>query len=93
MAAGHAAAERPALADEVLLADELGEGARAHPGRQRLALGRWLEERFGSGTDGPSGGWHDRMVARGVAATGVTSGSMTRARSLPMLLTRALGSE
>ena len=39
------AAERPALADEVRLADELVEAARAHPGGERLALGRWLEQR------------------------------------------------
>ena len=39
VAAGHAPAERSALADEVFLPDELREGARAHPGRQRLAPG------------------------------------------------------
>ena len=52
MAAGDAAAQRPALADEVLLPDELLEVARAHPGGQRLALGRWLEEGFGRGAAG-----------------------------------------
>ena len=76
MAAGHAAAERSALADEMLLADELREGARAHPGRQRLALGRWLEERFGSGADGPSGGWHERMVARRAMSPSPRDGSL-----------------
>ena len=59
-----AAPERPALADEVLLADELVEVARAHPGGQRLPLGRWLEEGLGSGAVGPPGGWHGPMVAR-----------------------------
>ena len=49
MAAGHAPPERTALTDEMLLADELGEVARAHPGRERLLLGRWLEEGLGSG--------------------------------------------
>ncbi len=33
-----------ALAHEVGLADELGERPRAHPGGQRLATGRGLEE-------------------------------------------------
>ena len=47
VAAGDAAAQRSALADEVRLPDELLEVARAHPRGQRLALGRWLEERLG----------------------------------------------
>ena len=46
------AAERPALADEVLLADELVEVARPHAGGERLALGRRLEQGFGSGARG-----------------------------------------
>jgi hypothetical protein len=62
VAAGDAAAQGPALADEVLLPDELLEAARAHPRRERLALGRWLEERLGSGAGG-SPRWHGRMVA------------------------------
>ena len=62
VAAGDAPAQRSALADEVLLPDELLEVPRAHPGRERLALGRWLEERLGSGA-GDSPGWHGRMVA------------------------------
>ena len=64
MAAGHAAAEWTSLADEVVLPDELGQVARAHPGGQRLPLGRGLEEGFGSGAGRSPGGGHDRMVAR-----------------------------
>ena len=62
MAAGDAPAQRAALADEVLLPDELLEVPWAHPGRERLALGRWLEERLGSGARYSPGG-HGRMVA------------------------------
>ena len=47
VAAGDAPAQRTSLADEVLLPDELLEVPRSHPGRERLALGRWLEERLG----------------------------------------------
>lgn len=47
------APERPALADEVLLPDELLEAARPHPGGERLPLGRWSEERLGPGAGGP----------------------------------------
>ena len=64
MAARDASAERAALADEVLLADELVEDSRAHPGGQRLPLGRWLEERFGSGARGRRAGGMAAMVAR-----------------------------
>ena len=49
VAASDAPAQRTALADEVLLPDELGQVARSHPGGQRLPLGRWLEEGLGSG--------------------------------------------
>ena len=38
--------------------------ARAHPGGQRLPLGRRLEEGLGAGAGGSPGGWHARMVAR-----------------------------
>src|SRR5918995_2665550 len=55
VAAGDAPAQRSALADEVLLADELLEVARAHPGGQRLAFGRWLEERLRTGAHGAAG--------------------------------------
>ena len=65
MAAGDAAAERAALADEVVLADELVEVARAHPGGERLPLGRWLEEGLGSGAGRAPGGGMPAMVARG----------------------------
>ena len=70
MAAGDAAAERAALADEVFLADELLERSRPHPGGKRLTLGRWLEEGFGSGARGTSCGWHLAMVARRRAGSG-----------------------
>jgi hypothetical protein len=52
MSAGDAASERSALADEMLLADELIEGPWPHPRRERLLLGRRLEERLG-----PGAGW------------------------------------
>ena len=79
--AGDAAAERPALADEVLLADELLEVARAHPRGERLALGRWLEERLRAGAAGSAPAWwHGPMVARGRAGRG---GSRVRLRGRP----------
>ena len=49
VAAGDAPAERAAFADEVRLPDELVEVPRTHARGERLALGRWLEEGFGSG--------------------------------------------
>ena len=58
--------ERSAIADEMLLADELVQAARAHPGGQRLPLRRRLEEGFGSGAGQPARGWHDAMVAPGL---------------------------
>ena len=66
MAAGDAPAERAALADEVLLADELVEVARAHPRGERLPLGRRLEEGLGSGTVGSAGrlAWRDGSAPR-----------------------------
>ena len=64
MAAGDAPAERPALADEVLLADELVEVARPHPRGERLPLGRRLEERLGSGAGRSGGGRAARACAR-----------------------------
>ncbi len=63
MATGDAPAERATLADEMLLADELGEAPRAHPGSQRLALGRGLEEGLGTGAAGlRAGSGHGSMV-------------------------------
>ena len=54
------AAQGPAVADEVRLAHELLERARAHPGGEGLPLGRWLEQGLGLGTSGArSGGRHD----------------------------------
>ena len=72
VAARDPAPERPALADEVLLPDELLEIARAHPRGKRLALGRWLEEGLGSCAGRPSGGWHgpDGSALRARAAGG-----------------------
>ena len=72
MAAGDRTPERAALADEVLLADELAEAARAHAGRERLPLGWRLEERLGSGAAGSgTGGRHKAMVAPRAAAPAV----------------------
>jgi hypothetical protein len=61
------APEWSALADEVLLPDELLEIARPHPRGKRLALGRRLEQGLGSCAGRPSGGWHVPMVARRAA--------------------------
>src|SRR5690348_11636299 len=44
MAAVNAFAEGAALADEMLLADELLEGPRPHPRRKWLGVGRRLEQ-------------------------------------------------
>ena len=49
MTARDGATKRPALANEVLLADELLEAARPHTGGQRLLLGRRLEQGLGTG--------------------------------------------
>ena len=57
VATSDGAAERPALADEVLLAHELLEGSRPHPGRERLALRRRLEKGLGTSA-GQASGWH-----------------------------------
>ena len=70
MPARDAAAQRPAIADEVVLADELVQVARPHARGQRLPLGRRLEEGFGSGAGQPARGWHGWMVARPSARTG-----------------------
>ena len=63
-----AARDRPAkwtpLADEMLLADELVERPRPHPGGQRLSLRRRLEERLRAGpgrTLGWTAGGHRRQ--------------------------------
>jgi hypothetical protein len=63
MAAGDGASERAALADEVVLADELVEGPGTHPSRQRLVAGRRLDEWL-LGPRGRPAGWHGvSMVA------------------------------
>ena len=68
--AGDAPPQRAALTDEVRLADELVQAARAHPRGQRLGFGRWLEERLGSGADRTAGGGHvPPMVARWAVGT------------------------
>ena len=64
MAALESATERPALPDEVLLADELLERPRAHPRGERLPLGRGLEERLGS-CSGESARRHAGQSTRG----------------------------
>lgn len=63
--------ERALLADEVLLPDELVERPRPHPGRERLALGRGLEQGLRSSAGYPSG-WHGAIV---VAAAAVEHGT------------------
>lgn len=76
MPAGDAAPERAAFADEVLLADELLERARSHPGRERLALGWRLEEGFGSGAAGAGdGGASGRHEADGTRLASRRAGS------------------
>ena len=74
MAALDAAAQRPAIPDEVDLALEFGERAWAHPGGQRLAFGRGLEERLGSCAPGSFGGRHLAMVARPRARAATVTG-------------------
>ena len=61
MAARDGAPQWPALAEEVLLADELVEGARPHSGGKGLPFGGRAEERVGTGAGGASGG-HGRSL-------------------------------
>ena len=68
VAARHGLAERPPLADEVLLPDELVEGPRAHPGRERLAARRRLEQGFGAGSLDASAGHALMLRGSGRAA-------------------------
>ena len=82
MAARNAPTKWTLLSDEMLLADELVEVARAHPGREWLALRRWLEERFGSSADDPAGGGHEPMVARAVAVATQVRGLERHPRDL-----------
>ena len=58
VAAADGPAEWAALADEVRLAHELLEGARAQPGGQRLPLGRGLEQGFGASAGHGAPGRH-----------------------------------
>jgi hypothetical protein len=70
MTAIDAAPERAALADEMLLADEFIEGSRPHPGRERLAFRRRLEEGLGPGSAGScdrTSTGHGPMVAAGLS--------------------------
>lgn len=89
MAAGNGPAQWSTLADEVLLADELGQRARPHPGGERLPLGWRLEERFGTGPGragrGAPGG-HEPMVA--LAARRAAS-AQSSARDYPSVITWA----
>jgi hypothetical protein len=55
MAARDAAAKGPALTDEVILADEFVEVARAHSRCEWLPLRRRLEECFGASAGDPPG--------------------------------------
>ena len=76
MPAGDGAAQRTPLADEVLLAHELAEVARPHPRRERLPLGRGLEERLrprAGRASGRSTRWHGPMVARPISRLGATA--------------------
>ena len=92
MATGDASPKRSALADEMLLADELVEASRPHPRCQRLLLRRRLEQRLGLGAGqsarGTPGG-HGPMVRDhlhvGVVGSGVRETNTTdrlRARLL-----------
>ena len=65
VAAADGPAERAALADEVRLAHELLEGARAQPGGERLPLGRGLEQGFGASAGHGAPGRHGPMVGPG----------------------------
>ena len=81
VAAGDGAAERSALTDEVRLADELVEVARAHARRERLPLGRGPEQGLGAGAACLGPGGHGPMVARAgqrILNTPVTSIAMYR---------------
>ena len=68
MAPGDGAAQRPVVAHEVLLADELVEGARSHPRRERLPLWRRTEQGALGGA-GSTGG-HDPSLRREAATAG-----------------------
>ena len=70
MPTSDAAAQRATLTDEVILAHELVQVSRAHPGSKRLSLGRWLEERFRASTKRAPCGRHRPMVALPVAGPG-----------------------
>ena len=65
MAAVEAAPQRTALPDEMLLADELLEAGRPHPGGEGLTARRRTEERLGSGAvhDGGRGEGAEGMHA------------------------------
>lgn len=98
MAPGDASAQRTAFADEVRLADECIELARAHPGGQRLPLGRGLEERLGTGADGAPGCWHGAgdgsaavagQAKRNPVAVAMAQSAMSSMmRPPPMIVTR-----
>ncbi|MGZ8514538.1 MAG: hypothetical protein ACXW4H_05070 [Candidatus Limnocylindrales bacterium] len=56
VAARDAAAQRSAIADQVVLTDELVQVARSHPRGQGLPLRRRLEEGFRASTGQPAHG-------------------------------------
>ena len=68
MAARHGSTERPLLADEVDLANELLERPWAHASGERLPLGRRLEEGLGSGA-GDATCWHAASLGRPISAS------------------------
>ena len=68
--AGDGPAERAALADELLLADELVQVARAHPRGEGLALRRRPEQGFGTGTGDGAPRGHGRDGSAGPATAG-----------------------
>ena len=81
MPSGDGAAQWPALADEVLLTDELAQVARPHPRRQGLPLRRRLKQglRPGAGrASGRSTRWHPAMVARPISRLDASAGARSR---------------
>jgi hypothetical protein len=69
VAAGDAAPQRAALADEMFLPDKLLEVPWAHSRCERLALGRWLEQGFRTGA-GNAAAWHMVILAGSLESAG-----------------------
>src|SRR6185503_186515 len=53
--------QRPGIADEMLLPDELLERPRPHARGERLPFGWWLEQGLGASA-GDAAGWHVRRA-------------------------------